>query len=47
MKYFLIITSLIFVQKLFAQDPQLFENTWYLQDVIIDGNDNFTIFHAS
>ena len=41
MKYFLIITSLIFVQKLFAQDPQLFENTWYLQDVIIDGNDNF------
>ncbi len=24
----------------FAQDQQLFENTWYLQNVIIDGNDN-------
>ncbi|AFL80476.1 hypothetical protein Aeqsu_0975 [Aequorivita sublithincola DSM 14238] len=25
----------------FAQDPQLFENTWYLQNVIINGQDNF------
>ncbi len=25
----------------FAQDPQLFENTWYLQNVIIDGTYNF------
>ena len=25
----------------FAQDPQLFQNTWYLQNVIIDGQDNF------
>lgn len=25
----------------FAQDPQLFENTWYLQNVIIEGEDNF------
>ena len=25
----------------YAQDPQLFENTWYLQKVIIDGQDNF------
>lgn len=24
-----------------AQDPQLFENDWYLQNVIIDGQDNF------
>lgn len=24
-----------------AQDPRLFENTWYLQNVIIDGQDNF------
>jgi hypothetical protein len=24
-----------------AQDPQLFENTWYLQNLIIDGQDNF------
>ncbi len=24
-----------------AQDPQLFENTWYLQNVIVDGQDNF------
>ncbi len=24
----------------YAQDPQLFENTWYLQNVIIDGQDN-------
>ncbi len=23
-----------------AQDPQLFENTWYLQNLIIDGQDN-------
>jgi len=25
----------------YAQDPQLFENDWYLQKVIIDGQDNF------
>ena len=25
----------------FAQDPQLFKNDWYLQKVIIDGQDNF------
>ena len=25
---------------LMAQNPQLFEHTWYLQNVIIDGNDN-------
>ncbi len=25
----------------YAQDPQLFENTWYLQKVVIDGNDIF------
>jgi len=25
----------------FAQDPQLFENTWYLQKVVIDGVDYF------
>jgi len=24
----------------FAQDPQLFENTWYLQRIIIDGQDH-------
>lgn len=24
-----------------AQDPRLFENTWYLQNIIIDGQDNF------
>jgi len=24
----------------FAQDPQLFDNTWYLDDLIIDGNSN-------
>ena len=41
MKYFLIIASLIFMQKLLAQDPQLFENTWYLQNLIINGHDNF------
>ncbi len=25
----------------YAQDPQLFENTWYLQNLIIDEQDNF------
>jgi len=37
---FLFIISCFSLQS-FAQDPQLFENTWYLQNVIIDGNDNF------
>lgn len=31
---------------LFSQDPQLFENTWYLQNVIIDGEDNFPPFNS-
>jgi len=39
-----IITILITVTTCFssyAQDPQLFENTWYLQNVIVNGNNNF------
>lgn len=41
MKYiYLILIALIgFTSS--AQDPRLFENTWYLQNVIIDGQDNF------
>lgn len=36
---YLILTILIF-QTSNAQDPRLFENDWYLQKVIVDGNDN-------
>jgi hypothetical protein len=31
---------LIFAQNVFGQNPQLIENTWYLQNVIIDDNNN-------
>ena len=33
-------TSLVYVSSN-AQDPQLFENTWYLSNVIIDGENNY------
>jgi len=37
----IVILSLILICNLgFAQDPQLIENTWYLQNVIIDGQSN-------
>jgi hypothetical protein len=40
MKYLKIILILIFAQNVFGQNPQLIENTWYLQNVIIDDNNN-------
>ncbi|WP_271392273.1 T9SS type A sorting domain-containing protein [Aequorivita sinensis] len=36
------LTSFIFNASI-AQDPQLFENTWYLENVIIDGENNYPI----
>ncbi len=36
MKKILLILALAFLTKSFAQDPQLFENTWYLQKIILD-----------
>jgi hypothetical protein len=41
MKTFITIFILALSTNAFAQDPQLFENDWYLQNVIIDGQDNF------
>ncbi len=41
MKTFITILILALSTNAFAQDPQLFENTWYLQNVIINGQDNF------
>jgi hypothetical protein len=41
MKKILIILSILFSFISFAQDPQLFENDWYLQKLIINGEDNF------
>jgi len=41
MKKIFLILTLAFFTKNFAQDPQLFDNTWYLQKVIIGVNDYF------
>lgn len=41
MRYLLIIIILVVSFNGFAQDPQLIDNTWYLQNVIIDGDNNF------
>ncbi|MBK5212199.1 MAG: T9SS type A sorting domain-containing protein [Flavobacteriaceae bacterium] len=41
MKTILYILIFNFSALSFAQDPQLFENTWYLHNVIIDNQDNF------
>jgi hypothetical protein len=40
MKNMKFILVLFFAQQIMAQDPQLFENTWYLQNVIVNGNNN-------
>lgn len=40
-KLIIIILSLFVYISTYAQDPQLFESTWYLQKVTIDGNDSF------
>jgi len=42
MKAFIaIVLSLFLYTSTYAQDPQLFENTWYLQKVVIDGETFF------
>jgi len=42
MKIFIILFVIIIVNfSMFAQDPQLFENDWYLQKVVINGEDFF------
>jgi len=41
MKNIVLILTLTFLAKCFAQDPQLFDNTWYLQKVIIGTDDYF------
>ena len=41
MKKIILILLIGFSLKVFAQDPQLFENTWYLHNLIINGDDNF------
>ena len=41
MKYLILILSMISSLQCFAQDPELLENTWYLQNVIINSQDNF------
>lgn len=41
MKNLYIILILLFIVRVQAQDTDLILNTWYLQNVIIEGNDNF------
>ncbi len=41
MKDILIIITILVSYTASTQDPRLFENTWYLQKVIINGQDNF------
>jgi hypothetical protein len=36
----IILLAIIISQLGYAQDPQLFENTWYIQKVILDGNEH-------
>ncbi len=38
---FILFLSLFFINISNAQDPQLFENDWYLQKIIIDNNDYY------
>nr|WP_321226320.1 T9SS type A sorting domain-containing protein [uncultured Psychroserpens sp.] len=40
MKIILIILALLFTTSNFAQDSRLFDNIWYLNDLIIDGTHN-------
>lgn len=40
MKKFILIFAITFMAKTHAQDPQLFENTWYLQKVVIDSEEH-------
>ncbi|MBA3985584.1 MAG: T9SS type A sorting domain-containing protein [Flavobacteriales bacterium] len=41
MKNSVLLFALAFLTNSFAQDPQLFDNTWYLQKVVIGANDYF------
>ena len=41
MKKILLAVILFITFKGFAQDPQLLENTWYLENVILNNEDNF------
>ncbi len=41
MKQLYLLLAILVFHTSSAQDPQLLENTWYLQNVIIDGQDNF------
>ncbi len=40
MKNIICILFLATTAQVLAQDPQLFENTWYLHDLIIEGQSN-------
>ena len=40
MKHLLLVLSLTCTLQCFAQDPILYEHTWYLHDLIIDGTSN-------
>jgi len=40
MRLIFLISLIATFNSTFAQDPELFANTWYLQNVIINGNDN-------
>lgn len=46
MKYLYFIIAIVSTLKCFAQDPQLFDNTWYLQKVIIDDVDYLPPFSS-
>ncbi len=46
MKQLYLLLAVLIFQMSFAQDPELFENTWYLQNVIINGEDNFPPFNS-
>ena len=39
MKHFLLILSMLCALESFAQDPQLLENTWYLEFIVISGEE--------
>ncbi|MCF6308719.1 MAG: hypothetical protein L3J09_12315 [Flavobacteriaceae bacterium] len=40
-KYLIVFAAVLTYFNSYAQDPQLFENDWYLQKVIVDGEDFF------
>ena len=40
MKKIICLIAILFTIKASAQDPQLFENIWYLKNLVIEGNNN-------